>query len=57
MVAYDTSSTHAASADSSISALWPLENGLGHMTLDAGGKGTFGIQFTEKYVARDKTKR
>ncbi len=40
---------------------WPLPtatqySGLGHMTLDAGGKGTFGIQFTEKYVARDKTK-
>ena len=31
--------------------------GLGHMTLDTGGKGTFGIQFTEKYVACDKTKR
>jgi hypothetical protein len=24
------------------------------MTLDAGGKGTFGIQFTEKYVAATK---
>jgi len=31
--------------------------GLGHMTLDAGGKGTLGIGFTEKCVACYKTKR
>ncbi len=31
--------------------------GLGHMTLDAGGKGTLGIGFTEKQAGRHKVKR
>jgi len=31
--------------------------GLGHMTLDAGGKGTLGIRFTEKQAGRHKVKR
>ena len=46
-----------ASSQDADDLLMLLRHGLGHMTLDAGGKGTLGIRFTEKYVARYKTKR